>query len=202
MQKLENSYLLKKRDIENASMVLAKAFTDDPLWSLIITDDVDSTKLALAFQVPLLFALRYGITYATSENLEGIAVWLPHKYADMSFWGIIRSGAIFPAFKLGKEIGSKMRVLKPLEEDRKQNIKPPYYYLFIIGVAPEYQKKGYASNLLLTMIKKTDKDRKPFYLETGKESNVPLYEHFGFQLIKKIILPEVNVPMWEMVRIP
>ena len=202
MQKLENSYSLKKRDIENASMVLAKAFTDDPLWSLIITDDVDSTKLALAFQVPLLFALRYGIIYAPSENLEGIAVWLPHKYADMSFWGIIRSGAIFPALKLGKEIGSKMRVLKPLEEDRKQNIKPPYYYLFIIGVAPEYQKKGYASNLLLTMIKKTDKDRKPFYLETGKESNVPLYEHFGFQLIKKIILPEVNVPMWEMVRIP
>ena len=202
MQKLNNAYSLKKRDIENASMVLAKAFTDDPLWSLIITDDVDNTKLALAFQVPLLFALRYGIIYATSENLEGIAVWLPHKYADMSFWGIIRSGAIFPALKLGKEIGSKMRVLKPLEKDRKQNIKPPYYYLFIIGVAPEYQKKGYASNLLQTMIKKTDKDRKPLYLETGKESNVLLYEHFGFQLIKKIILPEVNVPMWEMVRIP
>jgi ribosomal protein S18 acetylase RimI-like enzyme len=202
MQKLNNSYLLEKRDIENASIVLAKAFTNDPLWSLIITDDVDNTKLALAFQVPLLFALRYGIIYATSANLEGIAVWLPHKYADMSFWGIIRSGAIFPAFKLGKKIGSKMRALTPLEEDRKQNIKPPYYYLFIIGVAPEYQKKGYASNLLQTMIKKTDNERTPLYLETGKESNVPLYEHFGFQLIKKIILPEVNVPMWEMIRIP
>jgi GNAT superfamily N-acetyltransferase len=202
MHKLINSYSLKKRDIENASMVLAKAFNDDLLFSLIITDDVDSTKLALSFQVPLLFALRYGIIYATSEKLEGIAVWLPHKYADMSFWRIIRSGAIFPAFKLSKEIGNIMRVLKPLEKDRKQNIKPPYYYLFILGVAPEYQKKGYASNLLRTMIKKTDKDRIPLYLETGKESNVPLYEHFGFQLIKKIILPEVNVPMWEMVRIP
>jgi len=202
MQKLNNSYLLEKKDIENASIVLAKAFTNDPLWSLIITDDVDNTKLALAFQVPLLFALRYGIIYATSENLEGIAVWLPHKYADMSFWGIIRSGAILPALKLGKEIGKKMGVLKPLEKDRKQNIKPPYYYLFIIGVAPEYQKKGYASNLLQTMIKKTDNERTPLYLETGKESNVPLYEHFGFQLIKKIILPEVNVPMWEMIRIP
>ena len=107
MQKLNNSYLLEKRDIENASIVLAKAFTNDPLWSLIITDDVDNTKLALAFQVPLLFALRYGIIYATSENLEGIAVWLPHKYADMSFWGIIRSGAILPALRLGKEIGKK-----------------------------------------------------------------------------------------------
>jgi ribosomal protein S18 acetylase RimI-like enzyme len=202
MQKLNNSYLLEKRDIENASIVLANAFTNDPLWSLIITDDVDNTKLALAFQVPLLFALRYGIIYATSENLEGIAVWLPHKYADMSFWGIIRSGAILPALKLGKEIGKKMGALKPLEKDRKQNIKPPYHYLFIIGVAPEYQKKGYASNLLQTMIKKTDNERTPLYLETGKESNVPLYEHFGFQLIKKIILPEVNVPMWEMIRIP
>jgi ribosomal protein S18 acetylase RimI-like enzyme len=200
MQKFNNLYPLKKRDIENAGIVLAESFTDDPLWSLIITDDVDSKKLALAFQVPLFYALRYGIINATSENLEGIAVWLPHQYADMSFWRVIRSGAIFPGLKLGKEVGSKMRVLKPLQEDRKLNIKPPYYYLYIIGVTPEYQKKGYASNLLLTMIKKTDKDRKPLYLETGKESNVLLYEHFGFQLIKKIILPEVNVPMWEMIR--
>ncbi len=202
MHKLINSYSVGKRDIPKASTVLAKAFKDAPLWSVILNDNVYSTKLALSFQVPLLFAFKYGIIYATSEKLEGIAILLPHQFADMSFWGMIRSGAIFPSLKLGREIGSKMGALKALVDDRKQNIKPPYYYLHLLGVDPEYQNKGYGGNLLRTMINQTDKDRIPLYLETENESIVPLYERFGFHVAKKITLPKINIPMWEMMRIP
>jgi hypothetical protein len=29
-----------------------------------------------------------------------------------------------------------------------------------------------------------------------------MYEHFGFKLLKKITLPIVGLPMWEMVKEP
>jgi hypothetical protein len=39
-------------------------------------------------------------------------------------------------------------------------------------------------------------------LKTETESNVRLYERFGFRTVKTIALPELNLPMWEMVREP
>lgn len=42
----------------------------------------------------------------------------------------------------------------------------------------------------------------PMYLETETEENVSIYEHFGFEMIQKITLPVVHLPMWEMVRDP
>ena len=41
---------------------------------------------------------------------------------------------------------------------------------------------------------------KPIYLETETEENVSLYKKFGFEILKKITLPELNLPMWEMIR--
>ena len=46
------------------------------------------------FGSPVTYCLKYGEAYATSENLEGIAAWLPGDFADMSMWRMIRSGAI------------------------------------------------------------------------------------------------------------
>jgi len=40
------------------------------------------------------------------------------------------------------------------------------------------------------------------HLEPFTEENVKMYEHFGFRLLKKITLPIVDLPMWEMVRKP
>ena len=36
------------------------------------------------------------------------------------------------------------------------------------------------------------------YLETNSDSNVPIYEHFGFKVIEKIIVPNSNVVHYSM----
>jgi hypothetical protein len=38
------------------------------------------------------------------------------------------------------------------------------------------------------------------YLETETEGNVAMYEKYCFEFVKKITLPVVNLPMWEMIR--
>jgi len=90
---LDSLYKITKNDVEKASLVLGKAFHDDPVWSRVIPDeDERKQKLPLVFEISLRYALRYGEVFATSENLEGIAIILPYKKADMTFWRLLRSG--------------------------------------------------------------------------------------------------------------
>jgi ribosomal protein S18 acetylase RimI-like enzyme len=91
--------------------------------------------------------------------------------------------------------------IKLIEETKKNLNLNEHIYLFIIGVSQDLQGKGFGGKLLRAIIEKTDRERKPMYLETQKESNVSLYEKYGFRVVKKIILPDpVNLPFWFMVR--
>ena len=40
------------------------------------------------------------------------------------------------------------------------------------------------------------------YLETNKDTNVPIYEHFGFKLMEKGFIPETDVMHFAMVKQP
>ena len=90
---LDNLYKITENEIEKASLVLGKAFHDDPVMSQVVPDeDERKQKLPLIYKISLIYAMKYGEVYAPSENLEGIAIILPYKTADMTFWRLLRSG--------------------------------------------------------------------------------------------------------------
>ena len=64
------------------------------------------------------------------------------------------------------------------------------------------RKKGIAGRLLRPMLQFCDRENIVSYLETNKESNVSLYEHFGFELSKKEFIPKTSVMHYAMVRNP
>jgi len=47
-----------------------------------------------------------------------------------------------------------------------------------------------------------DREQMVCYLETNKESNVSLYEHYDFTLSEKDLIPKSNVTHYAMVRKP
>ena len=92
---LDSLYRVTKNEVKKANLVLGTAFHDNPLWSQVIPDEAErKQKLPLILEMNLKYALRYGEVYATSENLEGIATILPYDKADMTFWRLLRSGAL------------------------------------------------------------------------------------------------------------
>ena len=94
-----------------------------------------------------------------------------------------------------------MPVFAPIEVDRKATMQgKSYTYLLVIGVAPQFQGQGFAGKLLQALIDKSEGAGIPIYLETETENNVRMYEHFGFEVVKKIVLPVINLPMWELTR--
>jgi GNAT superfamily N-acetyltransferase len=198
-------YRIQKQDIAQAAQVLADAFQHDPLWNKICEGESDLNKRFQAiFEVPVRQCFKYGEVYAPSEALEGIIGWVPEEYADMTPWRIIRSGAMGAAMRMGMNVSKKMgAIFKPITQDRKEHMAGyNYLYLLIVGVTTKLQGKGFGRKLIYTAIEESEREGLELYLETETEENVAMYEHFGFRLLKKITLPIVELPMWEMARKP
>ena len=195
-------YKVQKKDLARIGEVLADAFQHDPLWNKIFEGEWE--RFRASFEAPVRHCLKYGEVYAPSENLEGVAAWVPGQYADMTLWRMVRSGAMWLGLRMGLKALKKMEpVFKPLIEDRHKHMAGSnYLYLLIIGVATELQGKGFGRKLIEAAIGKSEREGLYLYLETETEENVKMYEHFGFSLLKEITLPIVELPMWEMVREP
>jgi ribosomal protein S18 acetylase RimI-like enzyme len=198
-------YRVKRGEIIRAGKVLADAFQHDPLWNKIFEGEPDIEKRFRAHsEVPVRYCLKYGEVYAPSEDLEGVVAWVPGKYADMTAWHIIRSGAMGAAMRMGLNASKKLGpIFKPITEDRHEHmVKSNYLYLLVVGVATKLQGKGFGRKLIKAAIEKSEREGLQLYLETETEENVKMYEHFGFRLLKRVTLPIVDLPMWEMVRGP
>jgi ribosomal protein S18 acetylase RimI-like enzyme len=198
-------YRVQKRDIVRASKVLTDAFQRDPLWNKIYEGDPDIGKRFHAFfEGGVRYCLKYGEVYAPSEDLEGVIGLVPGKYADMNWWRSIRSGSMSVGMRMGLKTGMKMgTIFKPISEDRREHMAGcAFLYVLVFGVYTELQGKGFGRKLIDAAIEKSEREGLHLYLETETEENVKMYEHLGFRLLKKVTLPIVGLPMWEMVREP
>lgn len=74
---------------------------------------------------------------------------------------------------------SKIKQLQP---------KDLMYYLWFIGVDPEYQNEGIGSILMDEIIKDSKQKQRPIYLETSTLKNLPWYKKYGFQLYNELEL--------------
>jgi len=198
-------YRVQKGDIVQASKVLADAFQHDPIWNKIYEGDPNIEKRFQAFfEGGVRYCLKYGEVYAPSKDLEGVMGLVPGKYADMNWWRAIRSGTMGIGMRMGLSAAMKMNtIFKPVTGDRRGNMAGCIFlYVLVIGVATELQGKGFGRKLIDTAIEKSEREAQHLYLETETEENVRMYEHFGFKLLKRITLPIVGLPMWEMVKEP
>ncbi|MHA1969453.1 MAG: GNAT family N-acetyltransferase [Candidatus Hodarchaeales archaeon] len=202
---IEELYKIQKKDIEAACQVLGKAFNDDPGWIYVIPDENErKEKLPSVFEYIVRYSLKYGEVYAPTENLEGIAAWVPHTTVEKSIWRILRSGAFRAAIKMGSEIGKRVeKLFDQIDKDRREHMKDKsYLYLQVIGVLPEFQGQGFGGRLLKRMFAKADIEGVLIYLETETEKNMHIYSKYGFKTLKEVRAPGADFHFWEMVREP
>ncbi len=77
----------------------------------------------------------------------------------------------------------------------------PHWYLSVLSVSPESQREGHGAALLRPGLEAADRDAVGCWLETQRESNIPFYARFGFQLVRRVEV-EPDVPLWLMWRPP
>jgi len=193
---------LTKAQVKPAAEMFARAFQDYPLLQYYFPDELERKKIASYFvSVAVFSGIRYGEIYATSPNLEGVAVWFPPGNYPVTIWKLVRSVPLSVIFGFGRYGGGRMRQLGEYIDAVHQRLAPfRHWFLQIIGVDPQFQGKGYAGKLLKPMLARIDEAGLPCYLETLDEHNIRLYEHFGFAVIEKSTIPEPNLTNWAMLR--
>jgi ribosomal protein S18 acetylase RimI-like enzyme len=207
LSKNEGCYKLQKEDIQKAGVALADAFQNDSIWKLFFKEEATLGQKGLFFETPVRYCIKYGKIYATSEQLEGIAAWVPGSYADITTWRIIQSGALISGIKAvracTKLAQQQEQIFKPLNEARKNNMEGrEYIYLLIIGISSAFQGQGLGRKLIKALIVESTQTGIPVYTETQSEKNVSFYESLGFKTISKITLPIIDLPHWELIREP
>jgi ribosomal protein S18 acetylase RimI-like enzyme len=151
------------------------------------------------------YGIKYGLSYATSKNLEGITIWFPPNKTYPSTWTMMRYGGFYAMRKVGLKLKAMKRTMTVFkyEEERHKELAPyDHWYFQNIAVKPEEQGKGYGGLLIRTMIKTTESDGLPIYVETNTEKSVSIYQKYGFEIIEHEIIPETDVPLWCMLRKP
>ncbi|MFQ5981569.1 MAG: GNAT family N-acetyltransferase [Candidatus Heimdallarchaeota archaeon] len=203
--KSANSYhliRLPKELIKPAARMAARAFHDDPLFSHFYPDPAERKKrLPHLLEGMIRYTLRYGEVYATSPNLEGIALWLPSDKAAMGMWGTLRSGALRPMFKAGMKAMMKAMPCYEFNLARHKALAPfRHLYLSILAVDPNFQGKGHSSALVKGMLTENNPDNLPCFLETENPRNVPIYQHLGFRVQEEKQIPGTEVWNWALLR--
>lgn len=195
-------------DVPKAACVLAEAFARDPFFSYMLGGwAADRDTINRFHEFTLRYGMRYGSVWAPSENLEGIAIWLPSGRVRMTAWRSVRAGVLrlwdlpFPSRadrrsflrrmgEYGKYSGALHRKHAPF----------PHWYLMSVGVADACRGLGFAGKLIRPVLSSLDAEGLPCFLETHNPANVPLYEHFGFRVAEEGRLPGTDRPHWAMLR--
>jgi len=155
------------------------------------------------FAFRLRFGIKYGEVYATSSEIEGLAAWFAPGKSDMTNFRLMRVGGMAFSREMGPDILERLNMIgEYTSRMRKLHVTGPHWHLFPIAVDPEFQGKGHASALMKPMLARIVEQGKPCYLETQKEKNVSLYEHFGFEVIHTDVIPGIEMKHWGMLLNP
>ncbi|MBQ3257805.1 MAG: GNAT family N-acetyltransferase [Oscillospiraceae bacterium] len=143
------------------------------------------------------------IIYADSEEINGYAAWLPFGFTGNKTLPFLRNGGLKLFLHSGVGFIGRLLTYEKYAMNLKKEFTNNYdWYLFNLSVKHDVQGKGIASKLMRPMLQFCDDERMVSYLETNKESNVGLYRHYGFDLMKEEQIPKSTVTHYAMVRKP
>ncbi len=183
-------------DSASVSQLLARAFWDDPLTSHLLPDEkTRDVKLPRMFGLLLKLGLPHRACFVTS-GCEAATLWRPPNQWHMHFWQYITNApemlGVFGANALG--------VITTMDQVEKNHPKEPHWYLQTIGTDPAKQGKGFGSLIMREQLAVADAARMPCYLESSKDTNIPIYKSFGFEVTGEIRVPKGGPTLWPMWR--
>lgn len=196
-------YIAESGDMERLAEIAMDAYRDYPLHNWFTNGRYDHEASKRIMEVSLRTMAKDGVIYADSPELNGFAAWLPLGFTGSKTIPFLTHGGIRLILHAGPQIIGKLLSYETfamkLKKKYTENVD---WYLYNLSVSPRAQGKGIATKLLRPMLDFCDRENIVCYLETNKQSNVDLYEHFGFRLAEQGPVPGSNVMHYAMTRPP
>lgn len=194
----------KGQALGDAALVAARAFHDDPFFEYLDPHPVTRARgLALFWRAMIASsgaaAIITGARRPEDGRLLGLSVVVPPGHWPLSIpqqgrqlLGALRAMVVRPpALVKGARYLFSMEAAHP---------KDQLWYLMLLVVDPSVQRGGIGSLLQQDMLRSADADGLDCYLETQKESNVPYYRRFGYELTRELKPVKSGPPLFLMRR--
>ena len=196
-------YLVDPKELEKLADIAMDAYKDYPLHNWFSDGKYDEKASKLIMLISLKTMTKDAVIYADSKEMNGFAIWLPFGFEGSKTIPFLMNGAL----KLIAHSGFKILGRMITYENFAMNLKKKYtehvdWYLYNLSIKKSAQGKGIASKLMKPMLEFCDQEAMQCYLETNKEVNVSLYEHYGFELKETATVPKSDVTHYSMVRMP
>lgn len=186
-----------------ASIVLARAFQNDPMMQYLIPDCKKRVRTLPGFLGGVVrYCSAYGEVHAT-PNRDGVACWLPPGNTVTPFHRMVKSGMVLAPVQLGLAGFGRLAALTSYMDNLHERVVPqPHWYLWLLGVEPARRGGGIGGVLLEPTLAQADAEGLPCYLETHNDANVPFYERRGFKVVDAGDVPGRGLRVWTMLRPP
>ena len=196
-------YIVEKSDLLTLAKVSVDAYSDYPLHNWFMGGKYDTVTSELLMLISLKTMTEDAVIYADSKEMNGFAVWLPFGFTGNKTLPFIRHGGMGLILHAGFGFLGRLLDYESYAMNLKKQFTDHYdWYLFNLSIKKSAQGKGLASKLMRPMLGFLDDERMVAYLETNKASNVGLYQHYGFDLMKEEMIPKSPVMHYAMVRQP
>ena len=165
--------------------ILAESFVDNKSVNFIIKQDKNrSERIRKLMDYSFEMCYLFGDIFLSEDKKACTLVLYPDKKRTTLKTMLLDVKLVFSC------IGVENIKNAIARESKIKKIQPKnlMYYLWFIGVDPEYQNEGIGSNLMKDIIHDSDNKKRPVYLETSTLKNLPWYKKFGFQIYNEINL--------------
>ena len=110
---LTNIIKLSKKHITSAGIILGMALKDDPVSIHVLPDSNERIlKIKHVFQATTCVGVRYGQAYASSESLEGVAIWIPYETFKEYKFRMLRCGIKARIYIIGLKASKRLNQLE------------------------------------------------------------------------------------------
>ena len=140
-----------------------------------------------------------GIVVANNKEIQGFAVLMPPGFNGLKSLTFLWNGGFWLFLKHGVNCLSRLSSYDSLAKElKKKYTNNEDWYLYLLCVRQISQGKKIASKLMKPFLNYCKLNKKMCYLETNSDSNVPIYEHFGFKVMEKTTVPNTNIVHYSM----
>jgi len=189
-------------DVEQTAQVIAQSFAEDPLTSFMLPIKATRVKTLLKFfRVYAEINIKAGRGFGVGEPLQGVAFWKFPSQESMSI-SVKSLGKLLPLLFTMYPIGyfRARKIIDQIDALHAKHALEPHFYLDNLGVLAAARGQGLSSKLIRPFMQKADEQKVVAYTDTVTKTNVPLYEHFGFQCVEESFIKETGITVYAMKR--
>ncbi len=193
---------LTARDARGAGALLGRAFDDSPGYAALLPHLSGERRLRAITRV------KRGFVEAAIRHQTPRGLWVDGRLAGVSL--VLAPGA-YPVPVLVEAWQSSgcattgltgiLHFIRMRSYLAKKHLEGQHFYLFVLGVDLDHQRRGLGKALLGVLHDEADAKGLPCYLETDKPTNVRLYESVGYRVLSEEDVPRIaRCRMWTMAR--